>query len=205
MKPIIIGITGKACAGKNQYAKVFKDLGARLIDVDLLGHQALEANRDRIIAEFGPSIEDQGGINRKALGAVVFSDPSKLKALEGISHPWMVARIERILAEETAEVIVLNAALLSRMGLDRLCTHVLFIAAPRCIRFRRCKARDGLSWGQFLKREAHQRDIAYRSIDPDAVRHRLWNWGSMSLIHRQVQRCCGRIGIKRCSRNRIED
>ncbi|HRV23782.1 MAG TPA: dephospho-CoA kinase, partial [Sphaerochaeta sp.] len=143
MKPVVIGITGKACAGKNQYAKAFEELGARLIDVDRLGHQALEANKDRIIAEFGDSVADRGEIDRKALGAIVFSDPTKLKVLEGISHPWMVARIERILAEETAEVIVLNAALLSRMGLDRLCSHILFIAAPRCLRFRRCKARDG--------------------------------------------------------------
>lgn len=201
MKPVVIGITGKACAGKNQYAKAFEELGARLIDVDRLGHQALEANKDRIIAEFGDSVADRGEIDRKALGAIVFSDPSKLKALEKISHPWMVARIERILAEETAEVIVLNAALLNRMGLDRLCSHILFITAPRCLRFRRCKARDGLSWRQFLKREASQRDISYQLLDPKAIHHRLWNWGSMEIIHRQVQRCCGRIGVKRCSRN----
>lgn len=201
MKPVVLGITGKACAGKDRYAKVFEELGARLIDVDRLGHQALEANQDRIIAEFGDSIEHQGTIDRKALGAIVFSDLSRLKALEGISHPWMVARIEEILAEETADAIVLNAALLSRMGLDRLCSHVLFITAPRCIRFRRCKARDGLSWEQFLKREASQRDITFRSIDPNAARYRLRNWGSTEIIHRQVRRCCVRIGFKRCSRN----
>ena len=201
MKPVVLGITGKACAGKDQYAKAFEELGARLIDVDRLGHRALEANKDRIIAEFGGSIKNQGVIDRKALGAIVFSDPSKLKALEGISHPWMVAQIEKILAEETADVIVLNAALLSQMGLDRLCSHVLFITSPRRLRFRRCKARDGLSWEQFLKREASQRDITYRSIDPNAARHRIRNWGRVEIIHRQVRRCCVRIGLKRCSRN----
>lgn len=195
MKPLVIGITGKACAGKDQYAKAFEELGARVVDVDRLGHQALEANRDRIVAEFGLSIEHRGVIDRKALGAIVFSDPAKLEVLEGISHPWMRARIGEILDEEPEGLIVLNAALLSRMGLDRLCSHVLFIAAPRCLRFRRCKARDGLSWRRFLKREASQRDVTYRSLDPNVPRRRLWNWGSLSLIHRQVQRCCGRIGF----------
>ncbi len=90
MKPVVIGITGKACAGKNQYAKAFEELGARLIDVDRLGHQALEANKDRIIAEFGDSVADRGEIDRKALGAIVFPILQSSKRWKGsVTMDWL--------------------------------------------------------------------------------------------------------------------
>ena len=195
--PIVVGITGKACAGKNQYARQFEERGAYVIDVDHLGHQALEANEEQVVAFFGESIIEEGKINRRALGAIVFSDPAKLKALEAISHPWMVEHIKQIIDEKTDEIIVLNAALLSRMGLDQLCSHVLYISAPRALRYRRCKKRDRLSWSQFLQREARQQDIRCSAISKEAICFQLWNWGSVEIIHRQVQRCCVRIGFKR--------
>ena len=199
---MIIGITGKACAGKDRYARVFAEFGAEVIDVDHLGHAALEANKEQILAHFGPSVEEAGVINRKALGAIVFANPTQLAALEAISHPWMVEHIKEMIARSEAELIIVNAALLTRMGLDHLCSHVLYIWAPRWVRYRRCTKRDCLSYQQFIQREKQQRDITYRNLSKATKNYRLWNWASAKTIYRQVQRCCVRIMFERCNRTK---
>jgi dephospho-CoA kinase len=138
---VVVGLTGKACSGKNVIAGMLADKGWRIVDVDKLGHPILQQAADEVRRDFGPeTIGPDGVVNRKALGALVFADPSKLKTLEAITHPRMVAECKRIIAEETAsggQVVVLNAALLSRMHLDGLCDLVVFVRVPWYIRYRR--------------------------------------------------------------------
>ena len=89
---MVVGLTGKYCAGKNEAARVFAERGFRVVDVDRLGHQALEASRDEIAARFGPGVMDpHGGVDRKKLGKLVFGDRKKLRDLEDIVHPLMVS------------------------------------------------------------------------------------------------------------------
>lgn len=187
---LVIGLTGRSCAGKDRFAKEFAALGVPVIDVDGLGHGALVAQTGRVVETFGPQVlACDGAIDRKALGRIVFGDPSKLKQLESISHPWMVGECHRMVAEAEKggqRMVVLNAALLYRMGLDALCDAVIFVKASFYTRYRRAKERDKVSWEVFRAREKAQGDI-----NPDVLKGRvpvviMENGGEPALIHRQV-------------------
>ncbi len=191
---MVIGLTGKICAGKNQYAALFEEWGALVVDVDLLGHAVLDEQREQIIARFGAEVATEGKIDRSALASRVFSDSVALKALEAILHPAMVERCRSIIAESIAPVVVLNAALLYRMGLADLCDRILFIKAPLFLRYRRCKLRQGLSWSAFKARNNAQKDIKVSLCKGKSEVQVFHNGGSRTIIHRQVTNYCDTIG-----------
>ncbi|AEC02549.1 dephospho-CoA kinase [Parasphaerochaeta coccoides] len=194
---IVIGVTGRTCAGKDSVTQALRAKGAVVIDVDALGHEALEANKNAVIQAFGQKILDESGkIDRKTLGRIVFSSPGKLKELEGINHPWMKAacreEIERM-RKSGERIVVLNAALLHRMGLDALCSHVVFVRAFFCVRAYRAWKRDGLSLRRFLQRDKAQKDISPRCIHEDAEIHIISNTCGKGRINRQIRALCARI------------
>jgi dephospho-CoA kinase len=158
----VIGLTGKASAGKNVVASSFAKQGCEIIDVDQLGHSVLEQNQALLGETFGPEILRGGKVNRKVLGALVFSDPEKLKTLEAITHPAMVEECKRLIGKaekQGKEALLINAALLYRMQLYRLCDHVVLVKAPLFSRLLRSKKRENVSLKKFLARERAQQDI----------------------------------------------
>lgn len=195
---LVIGLTGRSCAGKNCFADEFSSLGIPVVDVDRLGHAALVA-RSRLVAEvFGPEVvASDGSIDRKALGRIVFADPVQLRKLESISHPWMVEECCRLITEATASgapAIVLNAALLHRMRLESLCDVVMFVKVPFYTRYRRAKERDNVSWEGFRAREKSQFDIDPKVFKGSVPVIIVDNDGDPALIHRQVMEFCDTIG-----------
>lgn len=91
-----IGLTGGVGSGKSSVASVLRDLGALVIDADVLAREVVAPGTDglaAIVAHFGPSVlNPDGTLNRAALGAVVFADQTERKALEDIVHPLVRAR-----------------------------------------------------------------------------------------------------------------
>ncbi len=158
---MVLGLAGGYCAGKNAVAAVLAGRGFRVIDVDAVGHDVLRERqvRERVAARFGLGVLAEGGeVDRKALGRRVFRDRRELAELERLVHPRMVQRIREELALASGPV-VLNAALLFRMGLDRLCGAVLCVRAPWWLRLARARRRDGLGPVEALRRIASQRGI----------------------------------------------
>ncbi len=97
---MVLGITGKYCAGKSAVSEVLSAWGWHIIDVDRLGHHALIEKRDEVLQRFGRELDDgAGGIDRKRLGAIVFRNRTALRYLERIVHPSMVAMVDSRLAE----------------------------------------------------------------------------------------------------------
>ena len=192
---VVIGLTGKVCAGKNQYADLFAQRGVQVIDVDDLGHRVLVEQREAVIARFGVEVADGRAIDRTALGKIVFSDGQKLKELEAILHPAMVEECKNLIQTSEAKAVILNAALLSRMGLVDLCDRVIFIKAPLLLRYRRCKRRQGLSWSAFWGRNSAQKDIAVSQIKTTMEVKVFHNGRCRRIIHRQVANYCDTIGL----------
>lgn len=194
----VIGLTGKAAAGKNVVADVFVKQGCAVIDVDQLGYPVLEQSKDLLRQAFGSGVLKGDIVDRKALGALVFSDPEKLKALEAITHPAMVKECKRLVEiakEEGKEAVLINAALLFRMQLYRLCDHVVVVEAPLFSRFLRSKKRESITLKKFLAREKAQQDIR-SDVFPSALPvFILYNGSDKALIHRQVTEYCATIGI----------
>lgn len=160
----VVGVTGKYCAGKSTVAELLHQHGYVHIDVDQLGHHALATERDRVIARFGAGIVGpDGAIDRGTLGRVVFADQTALADLEAILHPAMVRTVEQRIGELRAHTqprdVCLNAAILFKMKLDRLCDTIIWVDAPVLQRVRRARARDRLGWCDLLRRVFAQREL----------------------------------------------
>jgi len=195
----VIGLTGRYCAGKSSIAKALVERGMVEIDVDALGHTALNDSVDELRTVFSDAvIDDSGNVDRRALGAVVFGNESQLRRLEAVVHPRMVESVKTLIEQErkrgTAAVVV-NAALLHRMHLDALCDTICFVKTPVVLRFLRARRRDGVGLLRFLAVQDAQRDIKVNKDTGKGTVQILRNRGSKHFIHRQVDELCISIGI----------
>jgi len=93
-------LTGSIATGKSTVCKLFAALGFHIIDADLIAHQILEEQSEKIAEMFGEGLIAGGKVDRKALGAIVFSDNEKRKALEALLHPLIYTEIARLSTKE---------------------------------------------------------------------------------------------------------
>lgn len=194
MKRILVGITGKSCSGKNYVASILQERGWVVVDADEVAHGVLDALSDRVSELFGPQvIKADGTVDRKALGQIVFSDPDRLRELEGLIHPAVKQHILQLRKLSDAPVVAINGAVLHRSGIDRLCSAVIFVRSPYRLRVRRARQRDGVTESCFRLRTRNQRDVNPRT-GPRGVRvYVLDNRGNSSKIRRQIDRICDSI------------
>ncbi|MFY9140558.1 MAG: dephospho-CoA kinase [Thermacetogeniaceae bacterium] len=148
----VIGLTGGIASGKSAVSAMLKELGAKVISADLISRQVVEPGLPawrQIVDEFQESILNKDGtINRKKLGEIVFSDPAKLDRLNKITHPYIIAEIEKLLAEHRASgegVLVLEAPLLLELGLEHMVDEVWVVAVEPELQLQRLMDRDKLS------------------------------------------------------------
>lgn len=130
-----IGLTGNIATGKSTVAGMLADLGAYVIDADLLVHELMRAGTDvnrAIVKRFGPRVlRPDGEIDRSGLGAIVFADAVALADLERIVHPPVVARTLQLLDESGAAVRVVEAIKLLEAEMHRHCDAVWVVVARR--------------------------------------------------------------------------
>jgi len=182
----VVGIAGRYCAGKDAVVRILEARGFRSIDVDAVGHDVLAEQKDRIRTEFGDGImRPDGSVDRRALGARVFRDPADLSRLESIVHPRMVDRVRILLAGEHGPMLI-NAAILYKMGLNALCDAVLWVTAPAAIRFLRAMKRDRLGPRRAWERIRAQRGLRPQCNGPQVDTYIVNNWGSVRMLERAV-------------------
>ncbi|MCH8050637.1 MAG: dephospho-CoA kinase [Chloroflexi bacterium] len=155
----VIGLTGGIGSGKSTVAKVLEAQGASVLSADIIGHEVYNPGRpawQEIVNEFGNEVvAEDGMIDRKKLGAIVFSDPKHLAALNSIVHPRMKGMMrERLaaLAQDGVVITVLEAALLFEAKWDDLADEVWVTAVAPEIAARRTSERSGLPEDQVLER-----------------------------------------------------
>jgi dephospho-CoA kinase len=157
----IIGLTGTYCAGKNHVGRLLEERGLPVLDVDKLGHRAIEAEREAILGRFGGDILGPcGAIDRRLLGAKVFGRPDELAALEGIVHPAANRMTSEWIAEQQGRPCVVNAALLHKSSAFAVLSCVILVRAPTLTRLLRARKRDSLPISQLLRRFGSQREFA---------------------------------------------
>lgn len=200
---MLIGLVGKSCSGKNFVGSLLEERGLEVVDLDVLGHEGLDANLDAVESVFGvdavvcDGLGRRAHVDRKAISRKVFDDPSLRGCLEAILYPWIRDRILVREAQGGDGVLVLNGALLHRAGMDRLCKAVVYVDAPYDVRLERALLRDGVSAEAFRKREAAQSDVDFRDVEYDCPVYVLEN-GSCTKkaeLNRQIDCICDRIGI----------
>jgi dephospho-CoA kinase len=190
-----IGVTGKYCAGKDTVTRFLVAEGFHEIDVDSLGHSALDEQRAAVTETFGAGVSAaDGGIDRSALARVVFTDTGELRRLEAIVHPVMTRMVLQRIAEIADRApdspgVVVNAAVLFRMGLDHHCDNVLFVTAPLLTRVARARRRDGIGLFAALRRLRSQHDVDPQFSTSDADTCSVVNDGTRERLIRQVKAC----------------
>ena len=160
---LVIGLTGSIGTGKSEAARQLEALGASIISADQVGHEAYTPNTEaweHVVSAFGDEIlQDDGEIDRRKLGTIVFSDPGQLERLNQIMHPrmaQMVADKVEVLRGLGVEVVVVEAALLFEAGWDSLVEEVWTTDSPEQAVFERLKARNGMSEEEARKRMSSQ-------------------------------------------------
>ena len=174
---MIIGLTGTYCAGKNHIAALLEARGFPVLDVDKLGYQVLDTEKDAIFARFGLDLKKaDGSPDRRLLGQRVFGQPEKLAALENIVHPAVNKLTDEWVAAQKSHCVI-NAALLHRSSVFHKLDRLLLVTAPFLTRLFRAKKRDKLPWVEILKRIASQKDFTPQYLSINAEIYRVENSG----------------------------
>ena len=143
---MIIGITGGTGCGKTTLLKAIAEKGGLILDCDAVYHQLLATDRnllDAIEARFPGTVEN-GQLQRKKLGSIVFSDENALLDLNKITHSAIRDELLRQL-ESRPELAAIDAIALFEGGLAELCDVTVAVTAPVEDRVQRLMKRDGIS------------------------------------------------------------
>jgi dephospho-CoA kinase len=195
---LLVGLTGGIATGKSTVSAMFGFLGARVIDADQLAREVVMPGQPAhaaIVREFGPDVlQEDGALDRKRLGAIVFADPERRKRLEAITHPAIRTRQGRILAvydEDGFDGIVLwDVPLLVETGGAALVDQVVVVYVDPETQLRRLMARDGIDEAAARARIASQMPIDEKRRH---AHHVIDNSGSRADTERQVRQVYARL------------
>lgn len=156
----LIGLTGNIATGKSTVGYTLSELGATVIDADKAAHLTMRSGSkvyDRIIATFGPTlVGNDGEIQRKDLGRIVFNDPKALQRLEEIVHPAVHLEVQQRVADANTAIIVIEAIKLIEAGWHQICQSVWVTTCPSEMQVERLVTKRSLSYEQACQRVTAQ-------------------------------------------------
>ena len=148
---ILIGITGPTGAGKTTLLREVESLGGSVIDCDVVYHELLEHDpilQCELERRFGSLRGEDGGIDRKRLGTIVFGDAEKLAQLNAVAQTATVDRTLKLVEDYRRQgrtLVAIDAIALEESGLAHRCSATVAVIAPPEIRVHRIMAREGIS------------------------------------------------------------
>lgn len=183
-----VGLTGGVASGKSTVSACLAELGAVVVDADLLARQVVAPGTDglaEVVAEFGPGIlGPDGALDRPALGALVFADETRRRALEAIIHPRVRAagaELERSAAPE--DVVVHDIPLLVETGQAQAFDVVVVVDTPVEEQVRRMVEHRGMTEADARARVSAQATREQRLAAADVV---IDNTGTLADLRRRV-------------------
>ncbi|WIF94398.1 dephospho-CoA kinase [Caminicella sporogenes] len=187
----VIGLTGGIASGKSTVSSYLKELGAVVIDADIVAREIVEKGKPalkEIVKCFGKEVlNEDGTLNRKYLGKIVFNNPEKLKILNKITHERIIKNIkEKIKFYEHLgkyKVIFIDAALLIEMNMTDMVDEVWLVAIDREKQIERLMIRDKLTYDEALKRINSQMSLEEKKKYADVI---IDNSKSIKDLKRQI-------------------
>jgi dephospho-CoA kinase len=159
----IIGITGGIGSGKTEVAKIFKQLGAKILSGDEIGKVVVEKNRTvfkKIVKVFGEGILNKNKkLNRRKLGNIAFSSIKRRNKLNKIVHPYLLSNLKKKIEEyrkKGSGFVVVDAALIVEWGLQNDLDYLILVESALKNRIKRLKENLGYSQKEALSRSKMQ-------------------------------------------------
>jgi len=142
---MILGITGGTGCGKTTLLKVIEENGGLILDCDAIYHELLSSDNNLLssIETRFPGTVENGALQRKKLGSIVFSDKNALQDLNKITHGAIKAEVLRRL-ESKPKLAAIDAIALFEGGLAELCDVTVAVTAPEEVRVKRLMLRDNI-------------------------------------------------------------
>ena len=175
---MVIGITGGIGSGKSVVTSLLRDkFDAAVIDTDTIGHEIMETGKSaykKVVEVFGNKvIAEDGSIDRKKLGSLVFDNQKLLCKLNDIIHPAVEAEVDKRIAEFTKKkykYIALETALLIKVGYNRKCDKVWFVYADKDMRLKRLYDNRGIDNEKAIKIfESQNTEEEFRQIADNVI------------------------------------
>ena len=202
--PYIIGLTGGSASGKSSVGRRVAGRGWGVVDCDKLGHLAYSPGQPahaKVVQEFGQGVlAEDGTIDRRALGSIVFGDQARLAALNTIVWPEIsrlaLAQAAQLWREAGRQVVVLDAAVLLEAGWEAACHEVWVCVVPRHEAVRRIVARDGKTEQEAERRLDSQLGAGARVGAASTVICTLWEEDiTQAQVTRAVERVNTELGL----------
>jgi len=156
---VVLGVTGGIGSGKSTVSHILEELGAVIIDADVISKQIVmpgEKALTELTEVFGQDILDEcGKLNRKLLAKIVFNDKQRLQVLNGILHKYVAQRIKHNMTEQLlkkASVIVIDAPIPIKTGFLDLCDKVWTVSALMETRIERIMRRNEMTREEAVSR-----------------------------------------------------
>lgn len=185
---IVLGVTGNIATGKSTVVNILKEHGAHHIDSDLVYRDLVQPGMPllkTLAKTFGDNIiAEDGTLDRKALGAIVFSNPAKLAELDRITHPAVIAESDRRVAEVRSGVVIIDAVKLIESGHADICDEVWLVTAPEESQVARLMVRNDLTDDEARKRVAAQPPLEPKIARADRI---IANSGSLEQLRATVE------------------
>jgi len=192
---LIVGLTGGIVGGKSTVASMFKDLGAKIIDVDKLGHSVIlpySPAWGKIIKLFKKDIlRNDLTIDREKLGKIVFANQALLKKLNEITHPEIIKLIKKEInlakdkTRNQEKILVIDAALIYEAKIDRLMDTIIVVYVNEDEQTKRLVKRSNLSKEEALQRIKSQMPMKEKVKMSDYV---IDNSNSLDETEKQVEK-----------------
>jgi dephospho-CoA kinase len=187
--PLRIGLTGGIGSGKSEVSRLFAELGAAVIDTDIISRELVEPGQpalQEIVNTFGAGVLDtEGRLDRDKLRQQIFADPEKRRQLETILHPRIRARALELSDTANAPYCLLVIPLLVESGNNYPLDRVLVVDTPVECQIERVSARDGLPPEQIKSILESQSSREQRNAIADDV---IINDKGMNELHEAVKR-----------------
>lgn len=187
----VLGLTGGIASGKSTVSNYLYEQGAVIVDADLAARQVVEpgaAGLAQLTAEFGQKIVDEaGGLDRAALGKIIFNDQKKRELVNQILHPLikkeMLAQV-KLAEHKGTSLVILDIPLLFESHCEQYCDAVLVVDVTPEVQVQRLMERNNYSKAEALARISSQMDPSTRRRLADFI---VDNNGSQAETFKQVE------------------
>lgn len=188
----IVGLTGSIATGKSVVAKMFAELGVKIVDSDAIAKDIVRNGKpayNEILEHFGSDVlAPDGEIDREKLGKIIFEDETKRQILNEITHPrvFEIMRTEiNIYASQGVAVAMCDVPLLIESGAQNWLKPIVLVYVDRETQLARLMQRDGCSRERAISRISSQMQIDEKRKFADYI---IDNSGSIEDTRRQVEK-----------------